>query len=125
MIPRDYITEWRAYAPWVQDSHVEQDLILSRALVEIYSHPLLGAGARLCASLSSKTSGFLHTRSRRTSLNVGTQRSPSAAYIGGNLCGEAQIARQPQCLRRSWACHAVSQESLLFSSSRWISFRRN
>ena len=42
MIPRDYITEWRACAPWVQDSHVEQDLSLSRALVEIYSHPLLG-----------------------------------------------------------------------------------
>ena len=45
MIPSDYITEWRAYAPWVQDSHVKQDLILSGALVEIYSHPLLG-GAR-------------------------------------------------------------------------------
>ena len=27
MIPRDYITEWRAYAPWVQDSrYLEQDL---------------------------------------------------------------------------------------------------
>ena len=26
MIPRDYITEWRVEAPWVQDSQVEQDL---------------------------------------------------------------------------------------------------
>ena len=42
MIPRDYITEWRAEAPWVQDSQVEQDLIISKALVEIFSHPLLG-----------------------------------------------------------------------------------
>ncbi len=41
MIPRDYITEWRAQAPWVQDSQVEQDLVISRALVEIFSHPLL------------------------------------------------------------------------------------
>jgi hypothetical protein len=24
MIPRDYITEWRAQAPWVQDFQVEQ-----------------------------------------------------------------------------------------------------
>ena len=48
MIPRDYITEWRAYAPWVQDSHVEQDLILSRALVEIHSHPLLGGALAFC-----------------------------------------------------------------------------
>lgn len=38
MIPRDYITEWRAHAPWVQDFQVEQDLVISRALVEIFSH---------------------------------------------------------------------------------------
>jgi predicted nucleotidyltransferase component of viral defense system len=41
MIPRDYITEWRAEAPWVEDSQVEQDLVISRAIVEIFSHPLL------------------------------------------------------------------------------------
>lgn len=43
MISRDYITEWRASAPWVQDAQVEQDLILTRALVAIYSHPVLAA----------------------------------------------------------------------------------
>lgn len=41
MIPRDYITEWRAHAPWVQDFQVEQDLVISRALVAIFRHPLL------------------------------------------------------------------------------------
>lgn len=41
MIPRDYITEWRAEAPWVQDFQVEQDLVISRALVEIFSHLFL------------------------------------------------------------------------------------
>lgn len=41
MIPRDYITEWRSHAPWIQDFQVEQDLVISRALVEIFSHPLL------------------------------------------------------------------------------------
>lgn len=41
MIPRDYITEWRAQAPWVQDFQVEQDLVISRALVAIFSHPVL------------------------------------------------------------------------------------
>ena len=25
MIPRDYITEWRARAPWVVDAQVKQD----------------------------------------------------------------------------------------------------
>ena len=41
MIPHDYITEWRAEAPWVQDFQVEQDLIITKALVDIFSHPLL------------------------------------------------------------------------------------
>ncbi|WP_419739545.1 nucleotidyl transferase AbiEii/AbiGii toxin family protein [Ruegeria sp.] len=41
MIPRDYITEWRTKAPWVEDFQVEQDLVISRALVEIFSHPQL------------------------------------------------------------------------------------
>ncbi len=44
MIPFDYITAWRAEAPWVNDSQVEQDLVISRAVVEIFSHPVL-AGA--------------------------------------------------------------------------------
>lgn len=41
MIPHDYITAWRSQAPWVQDFQVEQDLVISRAIVEIFSHPLL------------------------------------------------------------------------------------
>ena len=44
MIPRDYITEWRAHAPWVQASQIEQDLIIARALVEMFSHPVLAEG---------------------------------------------------------------------------------
>ena len=35
MIPRDFITEWRAHAPWVQDFQIEQDLVSLRVqLVE-------------------------------------------------------------------------------------------
>ena len=41
MIPRAYIQEWRQWAPWTQDAQLEQDLIISRALVEIFNHPLL------------------------------------------------------------------------------------
>jgi hypothetical protein len=47
MIPRDYITEWRAQAPWVQDIQVEQDLVICRALVEIFSHPVLSKALAL------------------------------------------------------------------------------
>lgn len=38
MIPKDFITEWRERAPWVLDRQVEQDLVISRALVELFSH---------------------------------------------------------------------------------------
>jgi len=38
MIPRNYITEWRKYAPWQTNDQVEQDLVISRALVEIYNN---------------------------------------------------------------------------------------
>jgi hypothetical protein len=41
VIPRDYITEWRQHAPWIQDAQIEQDLIICRALIEIFSRPLL------------------------------------------------------------------------------------
>ena len=41
MIPRANITAWRARAPWPDDAQVEQDLVLSRALVELFSVPLL------------------------------------------------------------------------------------
>ena len=37
MIPADFIAEWREYAPWVQNSQVEQDLVISRALAEIFA----------------------------------------------------------------------------------------
>ena len=41
MIARDYITEWRERAPWNEDFQVEQDLVISRALVEIFSDAVL------------------------------------------------------------------------------------
>jgi len=41
MIPQRYIEQWRAVAPWTLDAQVEQDLVIARALVEIYSDDLL------------------------------------------------------------------------------------
>jgi hypothetical protein len=43
MIPRAHITAWRRNAPWSTDAQVEQDLVLSRVLVEIYSDPVLSS----------------------------------------------------------------------------------
>src|SRR3990167_7542884 len=41
MIPVAQITQWRATATWADDMQVEQDLILSRMIVEIFSDPFL------------------------------------------------------------------------------------
>jgi len=41
MIPRRYIEEWRQKAPWPDNAQVEQDLVIERALVEIFSDDLL------------------------------------------------------------------------------------
>lgn len=41
MIPLAQIIQWRQTAPWADDLQVEQDLILSRAIVEIFSNSFL------------------------------------------------------------------------------------
>jgi predicted nucleotidyltransferase component of viral defense system len=41
MIPKPHIANWQAFAPWKQFYQVEQDLIISRALVEIFSDDFL------------------------------------------------------------------------------------
>ena len=39
MIQAAYIYAWQEHAPWADIAHVEQDLILSRAIVELFSEP--------------------------------------------------------------------------------------
>ncbi len=40
MIPRAHITGWRCRAPWSTDAQIEQDLVICRALVDIFSDGL-------------------------------------------------------------------------------------
>lgn len=42
MIPPALITEWSSHAPWPTETQIEQDLILSRMIVEIATHEALG-----------------------------------------------------------------------------------
>ncbi len=41
MIPQAYITEWAHHVPWQTNEQVEQDLVICRALVEIFSDEFL------------------------------------------------------------------------------------
>lgn len=46
MIPRAFVTAWREHAPWATDAQVEQDLVISRAIAELFADDIL---ARLLA----------------------------------------------------------------------------
>jgi len=41
MIPQAFITHWRQEVPWVSEDQVEQDLVLSKAIVQIFQDPFL------------------------------------------------------------------------------------
>ncbi len=41
MIPRAFITEWSAQVPWQTNEQVEQDLVICRALIEIFRDTFL------------------------------------------------------------------------------------
>ncbi len=41
MIPTSYIQEWNSKAPWPDSRQVEQDLIISRALCDLFNSPVL------------------------------------------------------------------------------------
>lgn len=46
MIPQQNIVAWGAVAPWADQRQVEQDLIISRALIEIFSNDVLRGALR-------------------------------------------------------------------------------
>lgn len=37
MIPKPFIAKWKDHAPWTTNEQLEQDLIISRTLVELFS----------------------------------------------------------------------------------------
>ncbi|MEI7881066.1 MAG: nucleotidyl transferase AbiEii/AbiGii toxin family protein [bacterium] len=41
MIPENFLREWKEHAPWKTDGMVEQDLLICRSLVMLFSNPVL------------------------------------------------------------------------------------
>ncbi len=41
MLPRRYIEEWKEFSPWPEDAQVEQDLVIEKALLQLYSDQFL------------------------------------------------------------------------------------
>lgn len=41
MIPNNFITQWSQHAPWSYQSQIEQDLVLSKALISLFQQPII------------------------------------------------------------------------------------
>jgi len=41
MIAERFITEWSAGFPWTKSAFIEQDMVICRALIDIFRDPLL------------------------------------------------------------------------------------
>jgi hypothetical protein len=52
VIPRAHIVAWRSEAPWPLDSQVEQDLALSRAIIDMFQVTRSEMSANLEAKLA-------------------------------------------------------------------------
>jgi hypothetical protein len=78
MIPKDFITAWKAHAPWRLDAQVELDLVISRAIVDLFSMP----------EVASKPGGWVGCR------RAGHRYSElsSSRALGRRVYGETQEA---------------------------------
>ena len=103
MIPFDFITEWRTEAPWVDDAQVEQDLVFSRALVEIFRHPLLAESVALRGGTALSK---LHLRPPARSTSAGRRVTCSISNSHSRTC---RRTRNGSCRRSSgtWSTTAI------------------
>jgi predicted nucleotidyltransferase component of viral defense system len=63
MIPQAHITEWSRQVPWQSNEQVEQDLVICRALVEIFSDEWLASSLAFRGGTALHKL-YLHTQSR-------------------------------------------------------------
>jgi len=63
VIPQAHITAWRATAPWADDAQVEQDLVLARATVEIFTDSELSRSLALSGG-TALNKLFIHPPTR-------------------------------------------------------------
>jgi len=91
VIPQAHITAWRAIAPWGDDAQVEQDLVLSRAVVEIFADPEL-AGALALRGGTALNKLFIKPPSRYSEDIDLVQAKPGAI---GNLLNAVRRQLDP------------------------------
>lgn len=63
MIPRPYIAQWKDHVPWRSSVQVEQDLIISRALIALFNDDFLRKN-RISTDFSGDMEGLLRPEMR-------------------------------------------------------------
>jgi predicted nucleotidyltransferase component of viral defense system len=117
VIPQPYITEWSAQAPWPTESQIEQDLILSRLIIEIASDELLAS------ELAFRGGTCLHMlhlpKPARYSEDLDYTRTSDEPRIGDCLTALRRIATDIglQERKRRFPSHDSDMASIWFHTS--------
>ena len=74
MIPKAFVQEWSAITPWPDPRQVEQDLIISRALCDIFNDPWLAE--RLAFRGGTAINKLLFAQPLRYSEDIDLIRAP-------------------------------------------------
>ena len=82
MIPKRYIEEWKEFAPWPDNSQVEQDLIIERALADLFSDDMIRKNLAFRAQVASGASSWTAVAS---SSKWPINRSGPNCATGGSL----------------------------------------
>jgi predicted nucleotidyltransferase component of viral defense system len=117
VIPQPYVTEWSAQAPWPSESQIEQDLILSRLIVEIANDGLL---AQELAFRGGTCLHKLHlARPARYSEDLDYTRTSDESKIGDCLAALRRIAAEIglQEAKRRFPSHDSDMACIWFRAS--------
>lgn len=97
MLPRVDVVRWRAVAPWADDDDVEQDLVITLALFDIFRDETLRSGlAFLAAPRCTSCTSRRPPGTRKTSTSSSGNRVPSARPSAGSVaCSAGSVQHGP------------------------------
>ena len=93
MIPSMNIIAWANVAPWVEQRQIEQDLIISRALIELFNYEFLKGELRFRGGTALHKLHFPEPMRYSEDIDlVRTREGPVLADLGARIDGEKLAA---------------------------------
>jgi len=107
VIPQMNIVAWGQFVPWTDPRQVEQDLIISRALVELFSDKFLRAELRFRGGTALNKLHFLEPL-RKTLIWSGRPPAPSGRSSTGSGTSSNHGSAMPVSIRARLRPNCVS-----------------